>query len=297
MNPGILLGIGAYLVWGLLPLFWKLLQNVPASEILCHRMVWSFAFFLILLIVGKSWKWLSVLKSNPKIILQYALCAVLISFNWFIYIWSVLNGHVVEASLGYFINPLMAVLLGVIFLKEKLRMAQLGAIILAFIGVLYLTVIFGSLPWRGLILALSFSIYGLTKKKVPLKSREGMSLETAIQFLPALLYILWLAHQNTTHFTTSDPGTMLLLILSGVVTGFPLYLFASAASKINLSQLGILQYISPTLQLLIGTLIHGEAFPRNKLIGFIFVWIAVILYTTENIRSYQREREISKGRK
>jgi chloramphenicol-sensitive protein RarD len=256
-------------------------------------MVWSFVFFIILLTVGKSWNWINQVKKKPVILAQYALCAVLISFNWFIYIWSVLNGHVVEASLGYFINPLMAVLLGVIFLKEKLRPAQLGAIILAFVGVLYLTIVFGSLPWRGLILALSFSFYGLTKKKAPLKSREGMSLETALQFIPALLYILWLGRNGTGHFSVSEPQTMILLILSGIVTGFPLFLFAAAAGKINLSQLGILQYISPTLQLLIGVLIHGEAFPHNRLIGFVFVWIAVILYTTENIRNYRQKKRLS----
>ena len=292
MNPGILIGMGAFTLWGLLPLFWKLLQGTPAEEILAHRMVWSLLFFLILIAITKSWKGFQEIKNSPKILIQYGASGILISFNWFIYIWSVLNGYVVEASLGYFINPLVAVLLSVIFLKERLRPAQIGAISLAFIGVLYLTFIYGRLPWRGLILAFSFSFYGLVKKGVKLPSIHGMAVETGFQFIPALSFLLYLGLNSKGSFTLTQPNYVLLFILSGAVTGLPLLMFSIAARKISLSQLGILQYIAPSLQLFIGVLVYNEEFPQNKLIGFCLIWLAVIIYTTENVMNYRRKKRV-----
>ncbi len=295
MNPGILIGLSSYILWGLLPLFWKLLDGLPAIEVLAHRMVWSLGFFLALITFRKSWKVFRELKKAPDQLWRYALSATFISFNWFIYIYCVLNGHVVEASLGYFINPLVAVALGVILLKEKLQPIQLGAIVLAVCGVLYLTFVFGRLPWRGLILAFSFSFYGLIKKGVKLPSIEGMAIETGFQFIPALAFLIILGFNGAGSFTFDDLTMTFLLFCSGAVTGLPLLLFSIAAKKISLSQLGILQYIAPTLQLLIGIVVYDETFPMSKLIGFSLIWVAVIIYTIENIRTYRLKAKEVEG--
>ncbi len=297
MNPGMLIGIGSYLLWGLLPLFWKLLGDISALEVLSHRMLWSFVFFLFLIVARRDFTVINRIKKEPKQLFFYLISSILISLNWFVYIWCVINGHVVEASLGYFINPLIAVALGVIFLKERLQIMQLGAIILALLGVLYLTFVFGSLPWRGLILAFSFGLYGLVKKGVKLPSIEGMTVETCFQFVPALLYIIYLSNNGTGNFGAGKPYLSILFIISGIVTGFPLLLFSIASKKITLSQLGILQYISPTLQMLIGIIVYQEPFPLNKLIGFCLIWISVILYTYEGVRRYRQNGLFNSRRK
>jgi chloramphenicol-sensitive protein RarD len=283
MNKGMLYAIAAYGFWGLFPLYWKTLQHVPALEILSHRMAWSLLFVLVLLLVRRQWGWVKTAVAQPKTLLLFTASAALLSLNWFVYIWGVNAGHIVETSLGYFINPLVSVLMGVFFLGEKLRRGQWVAIGLAAIGVLYLTLRYGSLPWIALTLATSFALYGLIRKTAPLGSLEGLSLETALMFLPALGYLVYLEAADTAAFGHVDTLTTVLLGFAGVATAVPLLLFAAGARLIKLATIGILQYIAPTLQFLIGVLIYHEPFTLDRLIGFSLIWLALLVYSAENI--------------
>ena len=211
------------------------------------------------------------------------ISSILLTLNWFTYIWAVNNEYIVEASLGYFINPLIYVLLGIIVLKEKLRKLHIIAILLAAIGVLFLTVTQGRAPWIALVLACSFGLYGFIKKKYPLGSLQGLSLETAIMTIPAFIFLLFFRTNNNGFNNNSGIDIVILLILSGVATSLPLICFAKAAKNLTLTNLGLLQYIAPTIQFLIGLLIYKEAFPLSKLIGFSIVWTALIIYTAENL--------------
>lgn len=283
MNKGMLYAIAAYGLWGLFPLYWKTLQHVPALEILSHRMTWSLLFVLLLLLVRRQWGWLKTAVAQPKTLLLFTASAVLLSLNWFVYIWGVNAGHIIETSLGYFINPLVSVLMGVLFLGEKLRRGQWVAIGLATVGVLYLILRYGSLPWISLTLATSFALYGLIRKTAPLGSLEGLSLETALMFLPALGYLVYLEAAGTAAFGHVDGLTTLLLGFAGVATAVPLLLFAAGARLIKLATIGILQYIAPTLQFLIGVLVYHEPFTTDRLIGFSIIWLALLIYSAENI--------------
>ncbi len=283
MNKGMLYAIAAYGLWGLFPLYWKTLQHVPALEILSHRMAWSLLFVLVLLVVRRQWGWLKTAVSQPKTLLLFTASAILLSLNWFVYIWGVNAGHIVETSLGYFINPLVSVLMGVFFLGEMLRRGQWAAIGLAAVGVVYLTVRYGALPWIALTLATSFALYGLIRKTAPLGSLEGLSLETALMFFPALGYLLYLEAAGTAAFGHVDTLTTVLLGFAGVATAVPLLLFAAGARLIKLATIGILQYIAPTLQFLLGILVYHEPFTLDRLIGFSLIWLALLLYSAENI--------------
>jgi chloramphenicol-sensitive protein RarD len=225
---------------------------------------------------------------NPRIIGRYVLAAVFVSINWFVYVWAVNQGYIVETSLGYFINPLLSVLMGVIILHERLRPAQWVPIGLAAAGVIYLTILYGSLPWIALTLAFSFGMYGLLKKLAPLGSLYGLTLETGILFVPMLAYLIFAEVHGTGVFLHTDLTSNLLMLGAGPVTVIPLLLFASAARRIPLSTVGILQYITPTMQFLLGVLVYGEAFSSAQFIGFGMVWLALILYTGENL--WQRRR-------
>ncbi|OGN97166.1 MAG: transporter [Chloroflexi bacterium RBG_13_50_21] len=283
MNKGILAGIGAYILWGLFPIYWRLLEEVPAIEILANRMVWSFAFVAILLTVQKDWHWLREVSRNRKTMLTYTLAAILLSVNWFTYIWAVNAGYVVEASLGYFINPLVNFLLGVIFLGEKLRGGQVAAVVLAGLGVVYLTVSYGSLPWISLVLAFTFGMYGLIKKTARLESMHGFSLETMVLFLPALFFLLYRESSGVGTFVQLGAVVTLLLVLSGPVTSIPLLLFGYSARRIPLSMLGFIQYIAPTLQFLLGVFVFAEPFPPARMVGFSIIWMALLVYTLEGV--------------
>ena len=283
MNKGMLYAIAAYGFWGLFPLYWKTLQHVPALEILSHRMAWSLLFVLVLLLVRRQWGWVKTAAAQPKTLLLFTASAALLSLNWFVYIWGVNAGHIVETSLGYFINPLVSVLMGVFFLGEKLRRGQWVAIGLAAVGVLYLTLRYGSLPWIALTLATSFALYGLIRKTAPLGSLEGLSLETALMFLPALGYLVYLEAVGTAAFGHVDALTTVLLGFAGVATAVPLLLFAAGARLIKLATIGILQYIAPTLQFLIGVLVYHELFTLDRLVGFSLIWLALLVYSAENI--------------
>ncbi len=281
MKKGVIYAAGAYILWGLFPLYWKNLDAVPALEILSHRIVWSLVFMLLLLTVRHNWAWLKPALHSKRTLLIFLLTGALLSVNWLTYIWGVNAGFIIETSLGYFINPLVSVLLGVVFLRERLRSGQWLAIAIAAVGVLYLTVSYGALPWISLVLAFSFGSYGLLRKIAPLGSQEGLTLETAWMFIPAFLYLLFVQGQGTAAFLHSDLKTTLMLGLAGVATAVPLLLFASGARLIPLSIVGLLQYIAPTIQFLIGVFVYHEAFTQTRFIGFSIVWMALIIFTAE----------------
>lgn len=280
MHSGILVAIGAYTAWGLLPIYWKLLDQVPASQLLAHRILWSFVALGIFLLarhrLGALWRMLT-----PRVLCIYTLAGALVGINWFIYVWSVNAGYIVETSLGYFINPLLTVLLGVVFVRERLRPLQWVPLFLAASGVIYLALTYGQLPWIALSLAVTFSLYGLIKKKAPLGAFDGLTLETGILLLPALVWLMISQKRELGVFLHSGPEVDLLLMGAGLVTTVPLVMFAAAARRIPLSMVGILQYIAPTLQFLVGIFLYHEPFSKTQLLGFGAVWCAVILFLLE----------------
>lgn len=281
MNKGILYGIGAYVFWGFFPIYWKLLYHVPAPQLIGHRIIWSFLLLIVVILFTKQWTEFRA-AVNFKVLRIYAIASLLIGVNWLLYVWAVNASFIVETSLGYFINPLISVLLGVIFLKERLRIAQWIPVILAALGVTYLTFVYGRLPYIALSLAFSFGLYGLVKKLSPLGSLYGLTIETGILFIPALGYLLFVQANSTAAFLHTGFTSDLLMIGAGLVTTVPLLMFASAARSIPLWVVGLLQYIAPTLQFLIGVFIYKEPFSHNQLIGFGIVWAALVIFLVEN---------------
>ncbi|WP_202077662.1 EamA family transporter RarD [Caldalkalibacillus salinus] len=276
-------GILAYILWGILPIYWKLLEHVPAGEVLSHRIVWSLVFMIVVLILMKKWgtfvKDLKEIFKQKKLVLGTLLASILISINWFTYIYAVNTDRIIETSLGYYINPLISVLLGVLVLKEKLSFWQMISCILALIGVLYLTIQFGSFPWMAFCLAISFGLYGLVKKMVNLGAMTGLTIETFMVTPVALGYIVFLAGGETQHFVLSDTQTVWLLAAGGAATAIPLLCFASGARRVPLSLLGFLQYIAPTLHLTIGVFMYHEPFTQVHLVSFILIWTALFIFS------------------
>lgn len=293
MNTGILAALGAYILWGLFPLYLKFLDHVTPGEILGHRVVWSLVFVAILLVIRKQWDWVIQVTQSPRLILIASASALVLGINWLTYIWAATSGHIVEASLGYFISPLLNVLLGVIVLGERLRPLQWLASAIALGGVLYITVMVGEPPWIALILAFSFGFYGLIRKNSPLRSLEGLSLETLVSVLPALGYLLYLGQQQVTYFGQGQLGDDLLLAGTGITTALPLILFAYSAQRITLSLLGLLQYIGPTIQIALGVWLFNEAFSGPKVVGFCLIWIALIIYSLEGFYRHQKNQQTS----
>lgn len=282
MKTGILYVLAAYGLWGFFPLYFKTLQGVPAFQIMAHRVVWSFLFVGAIILFRQELK--ALVKSiTLRIALLYLLSGVLLSINWVTYVWAVNEGFVVEASLGYFINPLVSVLLGVIFLQEHLRPLQWLPVILAAVGVTYLAVSMGQLPWIALVLAFSFGFYGLMKKVAPLNSLHGLTLETAAIFLPALGFLLFEQFRGTGSFVNDGLGTTLLLAATGIVTAVPLLFFAAGMKTVPLTTVGLLQYITPTTQFLLGVLLYNEPFTKARAIGFVIIWVALAMFTFENL--------------
>lgn len=295
MNPGIAYATLAFFFWGIFPLYFHALAEVPALEMLAHRMLWSLLFLAIVLTARRQWKWLPQTLRRPRILASFVASAVLLSANWFVYIWSVNNGHVIDASLGYFINPLINVLLGVMVLKEKLRRAQWVAIAVAAGGVLWLTWSAGQVPWIALILGMTFGAYGLLRKTAALAALEGLSLETMILFPLALIYVVWLTVQGQNTFVNSEfDSTRWLLAAAGPITAIPLLLFAAGARKIPMAALGLLQYLSPTMQALLGVWVFHETFPPARLIGFVIIWAALALYVAEGLWAARRQSNPAK---
>jgi chloramphenicol-sensitive protein RarD len=282
---GIWYGIAAYTIWGLLTLYWRLFPHVPAIQVLGHRIVW--AFVVLAAIIAASWsRRRTVMRLlTPSTVGLYAVAASLISINWFLFLFAVNNGLVVASSLGYFITPLVNVLLGVVVLRERLRMLQWIAVALAFAGVVRLTVAYGRIPWIALALAASFGGYGLVKKKAPLPSLDGLALETAVLFVPAALYLAALHRQGSGAFLSHGPLTDVLLVAAGGITVIPLLLFASAVRRVPLSVVGVLQYISPTIQFLLGVFVIREPFTRTQMSGFALVWLGLVVFGLDGVRT------------
>jgi chloramphenicol-sensitive protein RarD len=288
MNKGILNGIGAYALWGLFPIYWKYLHQVPALQIIGHRIGWSFLLLIAVILLTRQWQSFRSAALAPKTIVIYSIAAVLLSLNWLVYVWGVNAGYIVESSLGYFINPLFSMLLGVVFLGERLRPAQWIPVALAAAGVIYLTVTYGRPPWIALSLAFTFGLYGLVKKIAPLGSLYGLTLETALVFPIALIYLAFVEFTGTGEFLHQGALTDILLIGTGIITSVPLLMFASAARQIPLTMIGVLQYIAPTLQFLIGVFLYQETFDRERFIGFSLVWLALIIFWLENYFANRR---------
>jgi len=282
MNKGILYGIGAYALWGFFPIYWKFLHNVPALQVIGHRIGWSFILLLAYIISRGQWQAFRSSAMNWRTIGIYSIAGVLLTFNWLIYVWGVNAGFIVETSLGYFINPLLSVMLGVFFLRERLRPMQWVPVGIATIGVAYLTYVYGRLPWIALSLALTFGFYGFVKKLSPLGSLYGLTLETGIVLPVALIYLIIVNLNGTGAFLHEGRFADVFLIGAGPVTTIPLLMFASAARQIPLTIVGLLQYIAPTLQFLIGVFVYKEPFDQAHLIGFSIVWVALIIFAMES---------------
>ena len=282
MKKGILYGVGAYVFWGFFPIYWKLLHQVPALQLIGHRISWSFILLMAYILATGQWRAFRLAAFSSKMIGIYTIAGVLLSFNWLIYVWGVNAGFIVETSLGYFINPLLSVLLGVVFLRERLRPMQWIPVGLAGVGVIYLTFVYGRLPWIALSLAFTFGLYGFVKKLSPLGSIHGLTLETGIVFPIALIYLAMVRINGSGAFLRDGVLVDVLLIGAGAVTTVPLLMFASAVRKLPLSIAGLLQYIAPTIQFLIGVLIYREPFDLTRLAGFAFVWVALIIFAMES---------------
>ncbi|MDX3431368.1 MULTISPECIES: EamA family transporter RarD [unclassified Streptomyces] len=289
-RAGLLYGIGAYGMWGLVPLFWPLLEPSGAVEILAHRMVWSLGVVGIALLFLRRWAWIGELIRQPRRLGLIALAATVISVNWGLYIWSVNNGHVVEASLGYFINPLVTIAMGVLLLGERLRPVQWTAVATGFAAVLVLAIGYGQPPWISLVLAFSFATYGLVKKKVNMGGLESLAAETAVLFVPALGFLLWLGASGDATFLAGGAGHGALLAATGLVTAIPLVCFGAAAIRVPLSVLGLLQYLAPVFQFALGILYFHEEMPPERWAGFALVWVALMLLTWDALRTARRTR-------
>lgn len=283
VRDGILYSLGAYTAWGLFPLYLRLVRDVPPFEFLLHRVLWSVVLLFVILGVRRQWAWLGAALRSRAVLRSFAASALVLSVNWFVFIWSVHVGRVVDASLGYFINPLVSVALGAIFLHERLRRWQKAAVGLAALGVLWLIVEVGQFPWIGLALAVSFGSYGLLRKTAPLGALEGLAVETLLLLPIAVATFAWLAAHGQSRFVDGGVRTKLLVLGAGPVTTVPLLLFAAGTRRIPLSLVGFLQYVGPTLQLLSGVFIMGEPFPHAKLIGFALIWLGFVVASVEGV--------------
>ena len=283
-RAGLLFGLGAYLLWGVMPLYFKLLAAVPATEIVGHRIIWSVLFLAVLATLWRRWSTIRAAVTTSRVLMTLAVTAMLIAVNWLVYIYSVVSGHVLAGSLGYYLNPLVNVLLGVALLKERLSRGQLFAVALAGAGVAVLAVGAGSDLWISLTLAFSFGLYGFLRKIAPVDSLEGLSVETALLAPLALGWILWLSRQGAGGLGHYDLGTDLLLVLGGAVTAIPLLLFTAAAKRLPYSTLGFLQYLAPSLQFLLAVLVFGEALTTAHIVCFGAIWAALAIFTVEGIR-------------
>ncbi|AIQ27655.1 transporter [Paenibacillus sp. FSL P4-0081] len=284
MKKGIIYAVLSYLIWGFLPLYWRLFQAMPAWEILGHRIVWAFVFVAVLVTCSRQWGRLRTIFSSTKSTVAVVLCSFFISMNWFLFIWAVNNNHVLETSLGYYMNPLISVLFAVIFLKEKLSAWQWASILLAGTGVGIMTVQYGQAPWVAIALAVTFSLYGLAKKLAGLDVLLGLTGETLMAMPVALGYLIYIQSQGTGTFASLSPLLMIVLLLSGAATAMPLFWFAKSMQLLPLSMVGFIQYISPTTSMLLAVYLLGEPFSQGRLVSFSFIWVALIVYSVAGFR-------------
>lgn len=289
MLKGALAAGAAFTLWGVFPLYLRLMQQVPPPEILSHRVLWSAALLLAILGLRGQWSWIATIRARPRITLSFVASAAMLGTNWVVYIWAVNGGHVIDASLGYFITPLFNVLFGIL-LGERLRTLQWLSVALAAGGVLWLAVSAGQLPWIGLVIGITFGLYGVIRKTASLGALEGLSVETLVM-LPLAAAFLLAPGSGSSQAWGSEPAITLLLLSAGPATAIPLLLFAYGARRIPLSMVGLLQYIGPSLQLLLGVFLYGEAFGGDKLLGFALIWSGLVLYSAEGLlRNWQQRR-------
>lgn len=284
MRHGIMLAIGAYTMWGMMPIYFKAIEKVPAPEILANRIIWSFVLLAMLLQAGQHWHYVRNAMLSKDKILYLLATALLIGTNWLVYIWAVNSGHMLEASLGYYISPLISVLLGMLFFGEYLRKLQWIAVVLAICGVLIQLVAFGSVPFVAITLAMSFGLYGLLRKKVNLGAQTGLFIETLIMLPAALVYLFWIADTPTANFINNSMQLNLLLICAGFVTTLPMLCFTAAATRLKLSTLGFFQYIGPSLMFLLAVAVYGEKFTMSKTVTFAFIWSALVIFSIDGLR-------------
>ena len=281
-KAGLLYAISAFVFWGLVPIYFKAVVEVSELEVLSHRVIWSVVFLFSFLVLSKQLKDISFYP--VKQLLPYCVSAALVSFNWFIFIWAVGQERIIETSLGYFINPLVSVLLGMLFLGERLRKMQIIAVFLALIGVCNQIWLVDSLPWIAMSLAISFACYGLVRKIYPIGATQGLFIETCFMLPFAIAFLLWANHQGNLVFTQINLGVDLLLVCAGFVTSVPLLLFAAGTRRLDLNVLGMTQYITPTLSFLLAIFLYHEPFDRAQLVTFIWIWAGLLLFTFEGIK-------------
>jgi chloramphenicol-sensitive protein RarD len=280
----------AFLIWGISPIYWKALRPVPALEIILHRMVWSFFFLVPLVIIMRRWQEFKDTLKNYRTLLILLFTALIVGGNWLLYIWAVNADHLLQASLGYYINPLVNVLLGMVFLKERLRPPQIVAVLLAAAGVLYLTVYYGEFPWIALILAVSFGIYGLIRKIAPVGSLVGLTVETLLLSIPALVYLFYLDSHGAGSFLRVSLKVDLMLMGCAVATAMPLLFFTLGARRLYLSTVGFLQYIAPSCMFVLAVFLFREPFSKAQVVTFIFIWTALAIYSTDSVWYFQKFR-------
>ena len=286
---GSLFALGAYGFWGVAPVYFKWLSNVPAPEILAHRVLWSFILLAVLIFARQNWGAVRDVLGTPTRFRWLILSGILVAGNWLLFIWALLNERMVESSLGYFINPLVSVVLGVLFLGERLRGLQFIAVALALIGVANEVLRLGSLPWIALALALSFGFYGLVRKRVAVDSISGLAIETALLLPLAIGYMLWVSHTGNLAFGRVDWKINGLLVLAGLVTTIPLICFGAAALRLPLSTLGFFQYLAPSMMLLLAIYVYGEPFQRSQAVTFAFIWTGLLIFTLESLYHMRRK--------
>ncbi len=289
-TSGLIAGLAAFITWGLVPVYWKLLRFAPASEILAHRFVWTCVFMVLLLSWQKRWPEVRANLRNRRTALFCAASGLSIAINWFVFIWAVNAGHVLETSLGYFMSPLVNVLLGAIVLRERLTRAQLVSVLLATGAVCYLTLGFGRLPWVALALCFSFGGYGLLRKISGAAPIPGLFIETTVIVPLALAGLLYFAREGTIHFGATRPWQSLLLISTGIVTGVPLLWFAHAARHLRLTTLGFLQYLSPSCTFFLGAFVYHEPFRQGQLLTFALIWLALGIFTGDAVRHWRSQK-------
>ncbi|WP_342598618.1 EamA family transporter RarD [Psychrobacillus sp. FSL H8-0483] len=293
-KQGIIMVVIAYVFWGFMPIYWKLLDHVSSDEILSGRVIWSFIFTLLLVIVGRNFKQLMMdlkeLWGNQKDFWSLVIASYLITGNWFTYIYAVNAGYIVQTSLGYYINPLLSVVLGIVFFKEKLSKAQQLAVVIAAAGVLILTISYGEIPWIAFTLAITFALYGLIKKSLKINASRGLTIETFFVLPVALIYFGYLVATDKAMFFSSDLSTVILLILTGVATAVPLIFFAKGTKTMPLYMSGFIQYIAPTIMLLVGIFMYDEQFSKIEFLSFSFIWCALILFTISKIVEVRKNR-------
>lgn len=291
-RQGVLFALGAYFIWGIAPAYFKLIQEVPPTEIMTHRVIWSFFFMLLLVSLCRNWESVKLTLRQPKKVLLLALSATVIAGNWLLFIWAVNNQHLLEASLGYFINPLLNVLVGMVFLGERFRRAQWLAVMLAACGVLLQLWKFGSIPVIALGLAVTFSFYGLLRKKIGVDAQTGMLIETTWLLPAAAIYLFGVADSHTSHLSQNTLHLNLLLIAAGVVTTVPLMLFTAACTRLRLSTVGFFQYLGPTLMFLLAVIFYGEQMTPDKVLSFSFIWAALAVFIFDAIWTFRHRQPL-----